>query len=118
MQDVRMLLEFGYIALESGVKIRKPKKYLYVNKGYWKFTDTKPKSAIDCGENRRAFHGIVAISTTTIFEQWLTDEKNWIWLKCSDYSTLLNDVNIDILNEIGVNYHKATAQEIIEHFKK
>ena len=119
MQDIRMLSEFGYKALEGGVKCRKPKKYLYVKNGFWKFTDTAFKKAIDCGENRQMFHGIVAISTTTILEQWLTDGENWIWLKCSDYPNLLNGVNIDSLNKVGGgNYHKATAKEIIEHFKK
>ena len=32
IQDIRMLSEFGYKALESGVKIRKPKKYLYTSR--------------------------------------------------------------------------------------
>ena len=118
MQDIRMLSEFGYKDLESGVKIRKPKKYLHIKNGFWKFTDIKPKDVIDVGENRRIFLGIAAISTTTIVEQWLTDGKNWIWLKCSDYPTLLNGASLDKINEVvGGNYHKATPKEIIEHLK-
>ena len=117
MQDIRMLSEFGYKALESGVKIRKLKKYLHIKNGFWKFTDINPKDTIDVGENRRVFRGIAAISTTTIVEQWLTYGNNWIWLKCSDYPTMLNRGNIDIFNEVGGNYHKASAKEIIEHFK-
>ena len=72
MQDIRMLSELGYKALESGLKIRKPKKYLHIKNGFWKFTDINPKDAIDVGENRLMFRGIAAISTTTIVEQWLT----------------------------------------------
>ena len=49
MQDIRMLSEFGYKALESGVKIRKPKKYLHIKNGFLKFTDIKPNYAIDVG---------------------------------------------------------------------
>ena len=82
--DVRMLSEFGYKALEGGVKCRKPKKYLYVKNGFWKFTDTAFKESIDCGENRQMFHGIVAISTTTILENIARNPTNlqFVWMNC------------------------------------
>lgn len=101
MQDIVMLKELGYKPLDSGVKCRKPKKYLYAMKGFWKFTNGECPDAIDCGNNREAFRGIASMSTTTLIEQWLTDGKNWVWVKCSYYSDFQDGVKIDCLKKLG-----------------
>lgn len=59
---------------------------------------------IDCGTNEELFLAIAALRNDTDKYQWFTDGD--LWFKCGD----------EVRNE-GRKIHKATVNELIEHFK-
>ncbi len=59
---------------------------------------------IDCGTNEELFLAIAALRDDTDKNQWFTDGD--LWFKCGD----------EVCNE-GRKIHKATVNELIEHFK-
>lgn len=59
---------------------------------------------IDCGTNEDLFLAIAALRDDTDKYQWFTDGD--LWFKCGD----------EVCNE-GRKIHKATVDELIEHFK-
>lgn len=59
---------------------------------------------IDCGTNEELFLAIAALRDDTDKYQWFTDGD--LWFKCGD----------EVCNE-GRKIHKATVNELIEHFK-
>lgn len=68
----------------------------------------------DCGVNEELFLAIAALRDDTDKFQWFTDENKWIQcpdIKFSTYWTYNNiDINLDTI-------HKATVEELINHFK-
>lgn len=68
---------------------------------------------IDCGTNEELFLAIAALRDDTDKYQWFTDGD--LWFKCGD--EVCNE-NIEYyLNKYGRKIHKATVNELIEHFK-
>ena len=69
---------------------------------------------IDCGTNEELFLAIAALRDDTDKNQWFTDGDKWILCPEIKFSTywVYNDVdvNLDVI-------HKATVNELIEHFK-
>lgn len=69
---------------------------------------------IDCGTNEELFLAIAALRDDTDKYQWFTDGDKWILCPEIKFSTywVYNDVdvNLDVI-------HKATVNELIEHFK-
>lgn len=75
---------------------------------------------IDCGTNESLFLAISALRDDTDDNQlFINDKGDWgIWrdntkydgLSGIDFYGMPNDLNVD-------NYHKATTEELIEHFK-
>lgn len=59
---------------------------------------------IDCGTNEELSLAIAALRDDTDKNQWFTDGD--LWFKCGD----------EVCNE-GRKIHKATVNELIEHFK-
>lgn len=59
---------------------------------------------IDCGTNEELFLAIAALRDDTDKYQWFTDGD--LWFKCGD----------EVCNE-GRKIHKASVNELIEHFK-
>lgn len=72
------------------------------------------KGRIDCGTNEELFLAIAALRDDTDKYQWFTDGDKWILCPEIKFSTywVYNDVdvNLDVI-------HKATVNELIEHFK-
>lgn len=72
------------------------------------------KGRIDCGTNEELFLAIAALRDDTDKNQWFTDGDKWILCPEIKFSTywVYNDVdvNLDVI-------HKATVNELIEHFK-
>lgn len=72
------------------------------------------KGRIDCGTNEELFLAIAALRDDTDKNQWFTDGDKWILCPGIKFSTywVYNDVdvNLDVI-------HKATVNELIEHFK-
>lgn len=70
------------------------------------------KEYIDCGTNEELFLALAALRDDTCKNQWLTDGK--IWGKFDEDSFLHP---IQIINYLQSKGHKASIEEIIEHFK-
>jgi hypothetical protein len=71
------------------------------------------KGRIDCGTNEELFLAIAALRDDADKYQWFTDGDKWILcpeIKFSTYWVNDIDVNLDAI-------HKATVNELIEHFK-
>jgi hypothetical protein len=71
-------------------------------------------NGFDCGTNEELFLAIAALRDDTDKYQWFTDGNKWILCPEIKFSTywVYNDVdvNLDVI-------HKATVNELIEHFK-
>lgn len=68
---------------------------------------------VDCGTNEELFLAISALRDDTDKYQWFTDGD--LWFKCGD--EVCNE-NIEYyLNKYGRKIHKASVNELIEHFK-
>ena len=63
---------------------------------------------IDCGTNEGLFLAIAALRDDTDKFQWfISPERVWVYNK--DYDSIL---------EVSLKWHKATVNELIEHFKE
>ena len=71
------------------------------------------KGRIDCGTNEELFLAIAALRDDTDKYQWFTDGD--LWFKCGD--EVCNETIEYYLNKYGRKIHKATVNELIEHFK-
>lgn len=67
------------------------------------------KSDIDCGSDIELFMALAAMNQENDLEQWFTDGQDW--RLCHD------EVITKMVNPSYALYHKATVEEIIEHFK-
>lgn len=72
------------------------------------------KGRIDCGTNELLFLAIAALRDDTDKYQWFTDGNKWILCPAIKFSTywVYNDIDVNI-----DTIHKATVNELIEHFK-
>lgn len=72
------------------------------------------KGRIDCGTNEELFLAIAALRDDTDKNQWLTDGNKWILCPAIKFSSywVYNDIDVNI-----DTVHKATVNELIEHFK-
>lgn len=68
---------------------------------------------IDCGTNEELFLALAALRNDTDKNQWFTDGD--LWFKCGD--EVCNETIEYYLNKYGRKIHKATVDELIEHFK-
>lgn len=66
---------------------------------------------IDCGDNEELFLALAALYSDSDYMQWFTDGMEW-------YQNKQNDIEV-IRYGAGspINFHKATVEELIEHFK-
>lgn len=93
------------------------------------FDDTNPHHTwncagrIDCGDNEELFLAIAALRDDTNENQWFTNGEEWAYHPktecCSPCNTVYITLAFDSIPEdtnMG-NYHKATVEELIEHFK-
>ena len=73
------------------------------------------KGRIDCGMNEELFLAIAALRDDTDKYQWFTDGDKWI--QCSEirFSTYWAYNDVDINTD---TIHKATVNELVEHFKE
>lgn len=80
--------------------------------------------SIDCGTNEELFLAIAALRDDTNENQWFTNGEEWAYHPktecCSPCNTVYITLAFDSIPEdtnMG-NYHKATVEELIEHFKE
>lgn len=73
------------------------------------------KGRIDCGTNESLFLAIAAFRDDTDKFQWFTDGDKWILYPEIKFYTywVYNDIDVNI-----GTIHKATVNELIEHFNK
>ena len=72
----------------------------------------KTTTSIDCGVNEELFLALAALRDDSDANQWLTDGKIW-----GKFGEDLSLYPIQIINYLQSKGHKATIEEIIEHFK-
>lgn len=84
----------------------------------------KIDSFIDCGTNEELFLAIAALRDDTDENQWFTNGEEWAYHPktecCSPCNTVYRTLAFDSIpkdTNMG-NYHKATVEELIEHFKE
>lgn len=73
------------------------------------------KERIDCGDNEELFLAIAALRDDHDRLQWITDGK--MWDICRRHDAISYVVIHDIDADLG-KVHKATLEELKEHFKK
>lgn len=73
----------------------------------------KPNLGIDCIENEELFISIAALRDESDIHQWFTDSKEWFLCQYLKVAMHYQD-KPEILFE---KWHKATVNELIEHFK-
>lgn len=67
----------------------------------------RQKNMIDCGTNEALFLAIASLREDSDYKQWFCDD-NGLWEKCdSDLPS----------RYMQINGHKATVEELINHFK-
>ncbi len=75
---------------------------------------------IDCGTNEDLFLAIAALRDDTDRGQWFVKNDENVWLQCVDnkfvFYTWINESGSYEEKDISILYHKATVQELIEHF--
>ncbi len=75
---------------------------------------------IDCGTNEDLFLAIAALRDDTDRGQWFVKNDENVWLQCVDnkfvFYTWINESGSYEEKDISTLYHKATVQELIEHF--
>lgn len=79
--------------------------------------DVTKKGRVDCGTNEQLFLAISALRDDTDKNQWFTNGDDWIlcdFLHLSEhfYFYKIDKIDLDI-----DSMHKATVEELIEHFK-
>ena len=71
-------------------------------------------NGFDCGTNEELFLAIAALRDDTDKYQWFTDGDKWILCPKIKFSTFQVYYDIDVNAD---TIHKATVDELIEHFK-
>ena len=85
----------------------------YNGKAYFMGRVCKPSNSfIDCGKNKELFFAIAALSNDIDKNQWFTDGIHWE--KCPYEIAHLSPW----IDKYKSKPHKATVQELIEHFKE
>lgn len=91
--------------------------YLFVNREYYLnrplgYLEEFSRS-IDCGTNNELFIAIVALRDDIDIHQWFTDGNKWFQCRFLKVGMHYSD-KPEILFE---RWHKATVEELIEHFR-
>lgn len=99
--------------------------YLFVNRGFYSRNkigyQEEVERAIDCGENEELFLAIAALRDDTDVNQWfIVDVDVYVNLDKGEWFKATNiDGNYHVVIKLDPLYcHKATVEELIEHFGK
>ena len=80
--------------------------------------------SIDCGDNEELFLSIASLRDDTNENQWFTNGEEWAYHPktecCSPCTTMYKTLAFDYIpKDVNLyHYHKATVEELIEHFKE
>ena len=75
------------------------------------WTYNPKEDVIDCEDNEELFLAVAALRDDTDYMQWFTDGVKWFQNKQNDIEVIRYGAGNPI------NFHKATVEELIEHFK-
>lgn len=114
----KKLEEFGYKYGGSDTKSWGPNALYCFDEKYYEVYPAKPSRyhwIEDCGTNEELFLALAALRDNSDYMQWFLNGKgDW-------YLYLDNKFNEEVADWTSCasaeNWHKATAKEIIEHFK-
>lgn len=103
--------------------VHKSIPYLFVNRGFYSRNEIgyqeEVERAIDCGTNEELFLAIAALRADTDKNQWFVHKSKSHWWFCTDFDSFKEDYESS--NEDSElkfeDWHKATVEELIEHFK-
>ncbi len=120
----KKLEELGYKNYGNPFQITDESKLITTIDGeYVPYNMPLDDSFIDCGTNEELFLAIVALRDDTNENQWFTNGEEWAYHPktecCSPCNTVYRTLAFDSIpkdTNMG-NYHKATVEELIEHFK-
>lgn len=102
--------------------VHKSIPYLFVNRGFYSRNEIGYKEEIDesinCGTNEELFLAIAALRYDTDKNQWFVHKSKSHWWFCTDFDSFKEDYESS--NEDSElkfeDFHKATVEELIEHF--
>lgn len=100
---------------------RPDRKYIVIDIMYYTYSTKpigKPKKGgdfVDCGDNEELFLALASLRDDTDKNQWIIDEAN----ECFGFEDSWMICDRDDMNNrcVYTHYRKASAKEIIEHFK-
>lgn len=121
----KKLEELGYKEYGNPFQITDDSKLITTIDGeYVPYNVPLDDSFIDCGTNEALFLAIAALRDDTNENQWFTNGEEWAYHPktecCSPCNTVYITLAFDYIPEdtnMG-NYHKATVEELIKHFKE
>ena len=115
------LTELGYKdCWTCGIHTDELKTITYVGNQCWCLTGFEPRNSIDCGTNEELFLALAALRDDTNEKQWfIMDVGAYTNINVGDWF-IATDMNGG--KHIGIQIeptycHKATVEEIVEHFK-
>lgn len=121
----KKLEELGYKNYGNPFQITDDSKLITTIDGeYVPYNVPLDDSFIDCGTNEELFLAIAALRDDTDENQWFTNGEEWAYHPktecCSPCNTVYRTLAFDSIpkdTNMG-NYHKATVEELIKHFKE
>ena len=109
----KKLEELGYRKYGNPFQITDDSKLITTIDGeYVPYNVSLDDSFLDCRTNDELFIAIAALRDDTDKHQWFTD--SYHWEKCPDEVAYINAW----IDRYEYSPHKATVEELIEHFKK
>jgi hypothetical protein len=110
----KKLEELGYKRYGNPFQITDDSKLITTIDGeYVPYNVSLDDSFIDCGTNEYLFLAIAALRDDIDIHQWFTDGKEWFQCRFLKVGMHYSD-KPEILFE---RWHKATVEELIEHFR-
>ena len=107
------LTELGYKdCWTGGIHTAELKTITYVGNQCWCLTEFEPRNSIDCGTNEELFLALAALRDDSDYMQWFVTEKDE-WVKCERKYFYQEHIT-----KTWRTWHKATVEEIVEHFNR
>ena len=100
--------KYDFIMCNNGIFFLLSQKNHVIRNGH----PLKKYGSVDCGTNEELFLAIAALRDgTDKYMQWFTDGNHW-------YQNKISDRGVERFGAGDpISYHKATVNELIEHFK-
>ena len=114
---INFLNEIGYTLYEDSDNFSKNVACSCKFNTYFTFDDDEYvfPNTIDCKKNKELFFAVVALRDDSDKFQYFTNGEKWI--KCSQLE-LKHELDNNYEEFCVADFHKATVEELIEHFNK